>query len=206
MSRAAGQSGFTMMEVMVAMAVLAVGVMGLAATQLQSLKVSRGALYQSMATVMAVDMAHRIRANAAEALNGAYHMACWTDEAGCTTAVADCRTHAGCNAAQMAADDLDQWRQWLAGSHPDTGNGLPGGAGRVCISSTADPARCDNAPDSKGVYWYVIQVSWLESGHPVLCDTYHTPDDDSTGTDDRPCFVYKLPMGTGWDGWYGRTL
>ena len=45
MSRAAGQSGFTMMEVMVAMAVLAVGVMGLAATQLQSLKVSRGAAH-----------------------------------------------------------------------------------------------------------------------------------------------------------------
>ena len=209
MNRAIGRrrnaQGFTMMEVLVSMLILAVGILGLAATQLQSLKASRGALYQSMATILALDMAHRIRANEAQARSGAYHMGCWSDEAGCTTAVDDCRNATGCSAADMVRDDLDQWRQWLDGSHLDAANGLPGGAGRVCISSAADPARCDFAPDAQGQYWYVIQVSWLQADHPVLCSAYHTPDDASTKTDDRPCFIYKLPVGDGWEGWHGAA-
>ena len=202
--RAAVQTGFTMMEVLISMMILAVGILGLAATQLHALKASRAALYQSMATVLALDMAHRIRANGAAALNGAYHMGCWTDQAGCTAAVTDCRAAAGCSAADMAQDDLDQWRQWLDGSHPDTHNGLPGGAGRICVSSTADINHCDNAPDPNGRRWHLIQVSWLQADHPASCSAYHTPDNAATDADDRPCFLYKLPV-DGQEGWHGAS-
>lgn len=57
--------GFTLVEVLVALVVLAVGLLGAAAMLLESLQGSRIALERSRAVVLAGDMAERLRANRA---------------------------------------------------------------------------------------------------------------------------------------------
>jgi len=55
--------GFSILEVMVALAVLSVGLLGAAAMLLDSLRTHAGALHRLGATQLARDMADRIRAN-----------------------------------------------------------------------------------------------------------------------------------------------
>lgn len=58
------QSGMTLIEVLVALLVLAIGLMGAAALQLNALKYTDSARMTSQASFIAYDMLDRIRANA----------------------------------------------------------------------------------------------------------------------------------------------
>lgn len=66
------QKGFTLLEVLVAVLVLAIGLLGLAGLQATSLRVNQSASMRSQATNLAYDMADRIRANRDAALAGVY--------------------------------------------------------------------------------------------------------------------------------------
>ena len=55
--------GFTLVEVLVALLVLSIGMLGIAALYLDSLRASRAALYRTQAVTLASDIADRIRAN-----------------------------------------------------------------------------------------------------------------------------------------------
>ncbi len=59
------KTGFTLIEVLIAMVVLAVGLLGLAGLQASSLKNNQSAYNRSQATQLAYDIADRMRANAA---------------------------------------------------------------------------------------------------------------------------------------------
>ena len=61
------QSGFTLLEVMVAIVVLSLGLLGLAGLQAASLRNNQAAYYRGIATQQTYDMADRIRANLAGA-------------------------------------------------------------------------------------------------------------------------------------------
>lgn len=56
-------NGFTLIEVLIAMMLLAVGLLGLAALQAHSLKNNQSAYYRSQATQLAYDIADRMRVN-----------------------------------------------------------------------------------------------------------------------------------------------
>lgn len=62
------QRGFTLIEVMVAVVVLAIGLLGLAGLQATSLRFNDSAYQRSQATALAYDMADRIRTNRSVAL------------------------------------------------------------------------------------------------------------------------------------------
>jgi len=98
-------SGFTLIEVLVAMLVLAFGLIGLAGLQVSSLRDSQRAFYRSQATQLAYDVADRMRAN-----NNPAVMAIYT-RADPTAAVSKpaCLTTAGCSSADMAENDLFEW-------------------------------------------------------------------------------------------------
>ena len=66
------QRGATLIEVLVAMLILSVGLLGLAGMQMTALKSNQSAYYRSQATVLAYDIIDRMRANRADALNGVY--------------------------------------------------------------------------------------------------------------------------------------
>jgi type IV pilus assembly protein PilV len=55
--------GFTLVEVLIALLVLSIGMLGIAALYLESLRASRQALVRTEAVTLASDMADRIRSN-----------------------------------------------------------------------------------------------------------------------------------------------
>lgn len=56
-------AGFTLIEALVALVVLSIGMLGIAALYMETLRASRSALYRTEAVTMAADLADRIRAN-----------------------------------------------------------------------------------------------------------------------------------------------
>jgi len=63
-------NGFTLLEVLVAMLILSIGLLGLAALQANTLKLNHGALQRSQGIFLTYDMMDRLRANRTAALAG----------------------------------------------------------------------------------------------------------------------------------------
>lgn len=134
--------GFTLVEVLVALVVLSIGMLGIAVLLLNSLQASRNALERSQAVAMAADIAERIRANRAGGN--------WYDTTDGTVAPAvdpNCETAgATCDEVAMAGTDLANWQA-------NVGAALPEGQGTVGVEGiTATLNR------------YTITVSWAQSG------------------------------------------
>jgi len=75
-------NGFSLLEVLIALLVLAVGLLGIAALQGIALKTNHGAYLRSQATFLAYDMMDRMRANRTAALSGDYNLAMSADPGG----------------------------------------------------------------------------------------------------------------------------
>jgi type IV pilus assembly protein PilV len=92
-----GARGFTLIEVLIALTVLSLGLLGAAAMLLDSLRAQGDSLRRMVATHLLRDMAERIRANPAGAAR--------YSTSGIEATEAPCGA-AGCDAAQLAAADL----------------------------------------------------------------------------------------------------
>lgn len=68
------QRGVSLIEVLVAVVILSIGLLGLAGLQAGGMRVGQGALYRSIAAQYAYDMADRMRANMAAAKSGSYSL------------------------------------------------------------------------------------------------------------------------------------
>ena len=132
-------AGFTLVEVLVALVVLAVGMLGIAGLYVESLRAGRTSIYRTTAVTLAADMADRIRANpnaqASYAGNGPG-----------TVAFACVNGAARCTAEEMAQDDWFRWRQDILAR-------LPQGATAAIQSVAVGPLT-----------QYEITVSWPETG------------------------------------------
>lgn len=142
--------GFTLVEVLVAVIILGVGLLGLAGLQVSSLHFNRSAYFRAQATMMAYDIAERMKANPQGFTNGNYN-----NQAG--GAVGACLEIAGCTPAEMAQNDLDEWVKAMEKQ-------LPGGKGAVCMDSTPNDGTYENLAGScDGVApVYVIKIAWQE--------------------------------------------
>lgn len=107
-------TGFTLVEVLVAVLVLSIGLLGLAGLQANSLRFNTDSSIQTQATYIANDMADRMRANASSVAN--YPATAATQNASCYAA-------GGCSPLQMVANDIFEWNQALAT--------LPAGQGAI---------------------------------------------------------------------------
>jgi type IV pilus assembly protein PilV len=123
------QSGFTMLEVLVSMLVIAVGLLGMAGLQIQSLRQGQSAYYRSVATQLAYDMGDRMRGNLKGVIDNGYNRTGLTTDY--ATQVAACATAAGCSAADLAKNDAYEWQELVKAL-------LPGGEAIVCFDSTPD--------------------------------------------------------------------
>lgn len=108
-------AGFTLIEVMVAVLVMSIGLLGLASLQATSLRFNNDSSAQTQATYLASDMADRMRANVSKA--AAYPAQAAGENASCYTT-------AGCTPDEMAANDIFEWNEALT----DT---LPAGQGAI---------------------------------------------------------------------------
>jgi len=137
-----------LVEVLIALVVLAVGMLGIAALYVESLRSARTALLRSQAIVLATDMGDRIRSNLAA--RASYTKG--ADDAGTVTTA--CETAAtGCTSQQMAAHDIARWHQ-AVDSRLNSATSLPGGRGTIVVA----------APSGGGLLWtYTISVTWDET-------------------------------------------
>lgn len=100
-------AGFTLIEVLVSLFILALGLLGMTALQTESLKYNYAAFTDSQAQFLLSDMAERIRANSG---NNTYLMT-YTEVIAPVTV--DCALTT-CNGNQMALWDMTQWRNTVA--------------------------------------------------------------------------------------------
>jgi type IV pilus assembly protein PilV len=118
--------GFTLLEVLVSVLVLSIGLLGLASLQVAGMQNNHSAYLRTQATLLAYDMADRMRANVTGVTNLKYSH---SDPDG--TVQANCLTTTGCTSTEMAGHDIYEWYQSL-------GNQLPGGKGVVCLDASPD--------------------------------------------------------------------
>lgn len=85
----AREGGFSLVEVLVALLVLSIGLLGLAGLQAGSVRANHGAYLRSQATALGYDMLDRMRANRTSALNGNYDVAMSASAPTSTTTLAD---------------------------------------------------------------------------------------------------------------------
>lgn len=68
------QAGFTLLEILVALVILSIGLLGLAGLQATGLRSNHSGYLRSQATILAYEMADRMRANRAVAIAGSYNI------------------------------------------------------------------------------------------------------------------------------------
>ena len=94
------ETGFTMIEVLVALIVLAIGLLGVAGVQTLAMKQTTNSHVRSQVSILAYDMVERIRANLPGAEGGEYsNITAAPTAPSCTT----------CTPAQVADLDASQW-------------------------------------------------------------------------------------------------
>lgn len=139
--------GFSMIELLVAVLVMGIGVLGITGLQMVSLQNNRGALLRSEAVMLAYDMMDRIRANPSGTPAGANYSG--VAMGGGPPNASNCNA-AACTSAQMIAFDQAVWKCALGsyvenatctGFHgngvlpdPDDQPGLPNGDGSIAVN------------------------------------------------------------------------
>jgi type IV pilus assembly protein PilV len=127
------QLGFNLIEVMVALVILSIGILGMAKLQVTGIKQNQSAYMRSQANLLAYDVVDRMRVNR-DALTSYFQVTSGTANANCLAA-------AGCTEAQMASHDLSEWFATIARE-------LPAGSGLVCRSDSSGDVN--GTPDCEG--------------------------------------------------------
>jgi type IV pilus assembly protein PilV len=134
-----GGSGFSLIEVLVALIVLSLGVLGAASVQTSSLKLTQVGQQRSTATQLAADLTERMRANLAGVRAGDYAFAlAYAAVPGATPGAVNCTST--CLPQQIADRDINLWQAQLS-------NVLPGGRGIII---------------GDGVNSFQVTVMWTE--------------------------------------------
>jgi len=152
--RQRGQSGFSLVEVLITLVIMSVGMLGIAGLYVQSMQAGRTSMFRHHAVTLAGDVADRIRANPTADI--AYTAPVGVNN-NCVLGGIDCTP------AQMAANDILLWKDQAATT-------LPGGDVTIVLTPEAGLV-----PPT-----YQITVSWTEPGQvptpsytitvPVLAD------------------------------------
>ena len=143
------QQGFGMIEVLIAVFVLTIGMLGIAAMQVTALRSVHVGELRTQAAILAYDMADRMRGNTVGVTGASYDVA---DSAPAGT-LPDCSVT--CTSAQIASYDISQWKSRLAQELPSGTGAIAGllitvrwdslrngGTGTNCPPQTESDLRC----------------------------------------------------------------
>ncbi|WP_028885059.1 type IV pilus modification protein PilV [Teredinibacter turnerae] len=164
------QAGSTMMETVVALFVLAIGLLGTLAMQANGVNSNQRANLVTEANLLAADMVDRILAFNdidSSADDDAYD---GIDTSSGTASLPDCSS--GCTATQQIAYDEAQWAEQLATT-------LPGGVGKITFDSTTNA--------------YTIQVMWDHNRNGAT-GTGCTGNDWGESATELTCYTYELRL------------
>lgn len=137
MQRRQRQSGYTLLEVLVAAVLLTTGLIGLASMQVNGTRLNNSAYLRSQATILAYDIVDRMRANIPAARAGNYDLAL-TDATPTTVAT-------------VPNVDLGQWRTAVAYNLPAGNSSVT----RVAGASADDPSQ------------FTVVVQWNDGRAPA---------------------------------------
>ena len=112
--------GFTLLEVLVALVVLSIGLLGLSGLQTTGLRNNHSAFLRSQATLVTMDILDRMRANRGAARDGDYDI-----NYGATPTSITCT--GTCSKTQVAQIDVELWNAYV--------ERLPGGEGEVSVTA-----------------------------------------------------------------------
>lgn len=128
------ESGFTLLEILIAMLVLSIGLMGLAGLMASSMRNNLSASHRTQATWMAYDIIDRMRANRAKAIAGAYATSLGSPVT-CTAAAPS---------GTIQAQDIAAWKSQINCV-------LPAGDGSIAVTNTARATVIIKWDDSRGL-------------------------------------------------------
>ena len=138
-------SGFTLLEVLIALLVMSIGLLGIGKMMMLSARANDSAYMRSQATALAYTILDAMRANRSAAISQAY------DTAQVVPALLACATaQPGCTSAQVAQNDTALWNNAL-------GAELPGGTGTVITAIAPDKSTGANNVTA------TITVTWLDT-------------------------------------------
>ncbi len=155
------QAGFTLLELLVAIVISAIGLLGIARLQLVTLQNNAGSQYRSIAIQIGSDLFERMRANQEGVRSNEYNRpVANVGDPAYNSPVSTCQTAGNCTAAERAATDLAEAMQQARAT-------LPGGAVIVCVDSgsgaapsfdgTNIVAQCDGLGAA-----LAVKVFWLD--------------------------------------------
>lgn len=154
-------SGYLMVEVLVALVIFSVALVGLLSLQLHSYTSTQSAGYRNMATNYANDLFDKMRANKNAANQNLYSSTNAANNSCRSVNFNTTNTAANCTALQLVQDDLQEFRTQVSST-------LPQGVAVVCIDSsfaqgTPTAPNCDGAGNS-----YAIKIFWKDSRSKLL--------------------------------------
>jgi len=132
--------GLTLIECLIALVILAIGLLGMAGLMVQGLRNGHDALLRTQAVNLVTDMAERIRANPGAA--AAYECASYTS--GPTThscAPTDAAASTSCTSIGLAEDDLARWEQVASALLPLAPGPCAANVEYTAPSASDQPAR-----------------------------------------------------------------
>ena len=161
-------SGFTLLEVLIALLVLSIGLLGLAALQTVGLRSNQMATMRTTAVQAAYDITDRMRANPDGLTEASQFYVIGTGDN--APLLLDCDANA-CTSEQHAQFDLFQWRARIQNALPD---------GLSSITQTVDAGT--------GLVTHTITVFWNEERDPAATGTGCDPNDKT----DLRCFQLTM--------------
>ncbi len=156
--QASHHRGYSLLEVMIALAVLSIGLLGLASLQVQGMRFNTDSYLRTQATILAYDIIDRMRANTVGSDAGAYCLdvaaptdPCETNAVPTANTCGDTAT--GCtSAAELARYDISRWYVLQDAN-------LPVAAIRSTISRTVVTLGGGNT-----IFEYTVTMRWRERG------------------------------------------
>ncbi len=166
--------GASMIEVLVTMVILAIGLLGIAALQLNGLRSANNSAHRTQATLLADDMAERMRANAvavdnnifaavdSAALNCGVVPAPYCGESYDGTDILDAGS---CNATELAVYDINVWFCGNRNSGARYGgvqNTLPQAVATITCTDIDPPTGVDPDDCTNRSSYHTVTVGWVE--------------------------------------------
>ena len=165
------QAGFTLLEILIAIIVIAIGLLGLFGLQAKAQKAETESYYRTQALVLIQDIADRMNANRTDAFSQGYVTATPVGGGG---KLVDCTGKTGADL------DLCEWGNLLRGvAETSSGNACSTASGAGCVGAMAKASGCiaydatTELADSTGIVQagtgiYTISVVWQGLSSTVI--------------------------------------
>ncbi len=161
----AAQRGFSMLEILITLVIVAIALLGTAGLQVYAMRVGQGGQFRTQAVFLASDIAERMEANKVAAVAGNYVLASTSVT---STAPTDCAA-AACDSTNLASWDISQWGLAISSL-------LPQATWKITQTTTGNPST------------YEIVISWVDRRTDTKYGTYNAASSvgiNAAGTGER---------------------